>query len=242
MKRVRFILTGLLILFIANVVLAQTADQIIDRYVKAVGGAEKLSSIKSMKTTGKVTLTMMAFELTFTTHSKRPNKQIVESVSPMGKVVQCTNGTDAWMINDFQGMTEPTPAEGKMKADIIRGGNFDGWMINRDKNGITAKFISEEESEGKVLQKVEITYKDGHVSTLFFDKSTGLLSKTSTMEEGAESTAEYHDFKDFHGQLIPTRIVRNAGGQEFVIETFTVEENIEIADSVFEMPASTTEK
>ena len=65
------ILAIILALFISNSY-AQTADEIINKYVTAIGGMEKINSINSAKITGKFSAGSM--DITFTRLYKKPLK------------------------------------------------------------------------------------------------------------------------------------------------------------------------
>src|SRR5215208_3955493 len=51
----RFLLTAAALFLLAPMAAAQTADEIVARYVKTVGGMEKIQAIKSLRRMGKFT-------------------------------------------------------------------------------------------------------------------------------------------------------------------------------------------
>ena len=77
---------------------AQTADEIVEKYLETIGGKEKLSSIKSLKMLGKAKQGGMEFP--FTNIMVAPNK-MMQSINFQGKeiVISAFDGNEMWKTN-----------------------------------------------------------------------------------------------------------------------------------------------
>ena len=86
---------------------APALDDIVNKHIAAVGGAEKIRSIKTSKTTGKMMLGGGQMEATMTVWSHRPGKQRAEISFQGQKIVRAFDGTTGWMINPMAGSMDP---------------------------------------------------------------------------------------------------------------------------------------
>jgi len=94
---------------------------------------------------------------------------------------------------------------------------------------------------GEPCYKVVLTPAEGHAETMYFQKKSGLLVKTTMVavnqmgEIPVESAVS--DYKSFDGLRVPTKVTQKAGGQEFTITIQSVRTNVEIPADRFEPPA-----
>ncbi|PYP52667.1 MAG: hypothetical protein DMD39_06555 [Gemmatimonadetes bacterium] len=83
-----------------------TADEIIARFIKTVGGAEKIQSIRTLRRVGKFTGDD-GFEAVVIEESSRPNK-VREEFSIQGMTgVNAYDGANGWKIDPFGGKKDP---------------------------------------------------------------------------------------------------------------------------------------
>src|SRR6478672_12309229 len=94
---------ALTLLFFSSVgAMSQTADEIIARYVKTVGGMEKIEAIKSIRRTGKV-IAGGGFEIPIVEENKRPN-MFRQDITIQGLVgTSAYDGKSGWKIQPWQG-------------------------------------------------------------------------------------------------------------------------------------------
>jgi outer membrane lipoprotein-sorting protein len=85
---------------------AQSVDEIIAKYVQARGGADKLKSVQSIKTTATMTMGP-GMELPGTVIQKRPKFARLEFTAQGLTAVQAFDGKDAWQIMPFMGKKDP---------------------------------------------------------------------------------------------------------------------------------------
>src|SRR5437868_1950367 len=121
MKKTRFFLPAIFIL-LAAATYAQSADDIINKHIDAIGGKELLNKITSlyMEVSTQVMGNEMPGKVTILN-----GKGYKSEAELNGKIiVQCMTDTSGWMINPMAGITQATsmPAEaykaGKLQINV----------------------------------------------------------------------------------------------------------------------------
>ncbi|MGC1797772.1 MAG: hypothetical protein WA713_16900, partial [Candidatus Acidiferrales bacterium] len=101
----RFLLPSMAMLAIASLLpiasSAQTVDEVIAKNIQAHGGMDKLKSVNTIRTTGK--LTAGQFRAGFLQENKRPDKVREETIIQGLAQVQGYDGKTGWQVNPFQG-------------------------------------------------------------------------------------------------------------------------------------------
>lgn len=97
---------------------AQTGDEIVAKYIKTVGGMDKIEAVKSIRRTGKV-IAGGGFEIPLVEENKRPNL-IRQDITIQGWVgSNAYDGKTGWKIQPWQGKKDPEAmGEGELKAII----------------------------------------------------------------------------------------------------------------------------
>ena len=109
-----------------------------------------------------------------------------------------------------------------------------------DKQQVGLTQAGEEAIQGEPCYKVVVTPKEGKPETMYFEKKSGLMRKTSLVAVSqlgdipAESiSTEYRRFEDI---LAPSKVTEKVAGQEFTITVDTVQANQEIPAERFALP------
>ena len=171
------ILALILALFISNSY-AQTADEVINNYVTAIGGMDKIKSINSAKVTGKFSAGSM--DIPFTTIYKRPMKTKLEMQIQGMTMIQAYDGANGWMLNPFQGSRDPEKMSEADTKSVRDNADFEGKVVNYKEKGSTVELIGKEDFEGTEVYNIKLTDKGGDVTNFFFDASSYLLLKEAT--------------------------------------------------------------
>ncbi len=179
-----------------------SANQLIDKYVNAIGGKDKINSINTIIATGKIDFSIQGQTLPGSVEekTKAPNKKYSMMDLGMMQNVYWCNGTKAWMkVGNTTSEAEPDDFE-KIKAQstIMRDANlinlgYKVEVIGKQKDWIVAKVSKNKE---------ELTY--------FYDAKTFLIVKkewAEPMQDGMLPVTEiYSDYKDFGGVKFPTTV------------------------------------
>ncbi len=147
---------------------AQTADEIIAKYIKTVGGLEKIQAVKSLRRTGKFT-GGGGFEAVVIEENKRPNMVRQEFTLQGMTQINAYDGKTGWKIEPWQGKKDPeTLGEEEMKQ-IIEASDMDGPLVNYQQKGNKVEFVGMEPVEGTDAFKLKVTLADGDVRYYYMD-------------------------------------------------------------------------
>jgi len=87
-----------------NAVKMPTVQEILAKYVQAIGGRETNEKIKSRMVKGTLELMPMGIKGTFENYSAAPSKSIMKiSLDGIGEIIEGFTGTTAWSNNSIQG-------------------------------------------------------------------------------------------------------------------------------------------
>jgi len=236
MKR---ILTTFLLLFSSvALVNAQTADEIAEKYVNALGGAAKMKSVKSRKV--DITMTTSGIQLPGVIYEDDQNRQKLELTYQGMKIINSYDGTVAWAQNPSAGMAQPTKLTGA-QAEAMKPTDFLNEFVNHKSRGMKLELKPEEELSGKSYYRIDLTNPGGKLTKYFFDKETYLVAAKKEMEPsiGQEVTTYFSEYKDFDGVKMPTKISAQVGGMELQgVKVNGVELNVDIPSSVYAFPGN----
>jgi outer membrane lipoprotein-sorting protein len=238
----RLITTGLLLTLVAispAVVQAMDADELIAKSIEATGGLEKIQSIDSMKATGKFLAQGMEFPFTMT--QKRPGKMRIDAEIMGATMVQCFAGEKGWTINPMTGSTAPQPMNEMEEMSFKLQADMDGILVDYAEKGYTVEYIGEEDVEGTPTHQLRVDTKSGIVIDMFLDTEYFLIIKSAnkiTHDEKEFETQTYmSDYQEVDGLILPFAVETRSGDivmNQIMMEK--VEYNVEVEDSLFDMP------
>ena len=185
---------------------AQTADEIIAKYVAKIGGKEKLEAIQTLRKTGKFT-GGGGFEAKVVEENKRTNKVRQEMVIQGMTGVTAYDGKAGWKIEPWQGKKDvETLGEEELKQ-IQEDSDFDGPLVGYKDKGNTVELAGKEPVEGTDAYKLKVTQANGDVRTFFMDTDYFVPIKIETKRviRGAERESEtlIGDYKEVAGVYFP---------------------------------------
>lgn len=238
----RFLL-GLVGLFLCALpVAAQTAEEIVAKYIKTVGGMEKIQAVKSLRRTGKFN-GGGGFEAVVLEENKRPN-MVRQEFSLQGMTgVTAYDGKTGWKIEPWQGKREPEPlGEEELKA-ILEDSDLDGPLVNYQQKGNRVEYVGMDEVEGTDVFKLKVTLKSGDVRYYYMDTDyyVPIKIETKRMVRGAEREYEtvLGDYKEVGGWYLPYSVEVGQKGstarQKVTYEK--IEANVQLDDTRFQQPA-----
>lgn len=216
---------------------AQTADEIVNKFIKAIGGKDAIKSVKTVYEEGS--LDVMGNEAPSTTIIA-DGKGFKSTVDFNGQqIVQVVTDKGGWMINPMMGQTTATamPAE-QLKATRYQM-DIGGPLLDYAAKGTKLELLGKDTANGGPVYKLKITTKDSIIMTLFMDANTGYLVRMLTPIPGQDGdvTVNLSDYRKVEGgftmpyaqQLILPQITIN-------MTTKKVEINKPVDPSIFDMP------
>ena len=206
-----------------------TAQTVLDGYLKAIGGKDKATAVKSTFITASVK-GLAPFTLKAELKAMLPNKQSMEmSAENMGTLMkQKWDGTKGYME---QGGQKIALSEKEISGKKTDNPIFPELFLKADQ--MTLESIVG--FEGKDNYKVKVT-KDGEDSFRYYGVDSGLLNKTeATVEaQGQQITTivVLSDYKDVNGLMFPYKMDITTGPQKIpmVISNVKVNEGVTDAD------------
>ncbi len=228
---------------LATPLAAQTADSIIAKYIRGIGGMEHIQAVSTMRMTGRVTAGG-GMEIAIVQEFKRPNRLRSEFTVQGMTGVTAYDGQAGWKIMPFQGKKDPEAlGEDEMRA-IVEEADFDGPIVNYQQKGNRVELLGTDQVEGTDVYKLKATLPNGDSFTYFLDKDSGVPLKVETRRtiRGAEQAMEslFGNYRTVSGLLMPfsveSRQLGGSGGAKVTIDSIAV--NVPIDDARFARPAA----
>jgi hypothetical protein len=228
---------------------AQKADDIINKYVDAMGGKDAWSKVHGIRMTAKVDAQGMTFPLDIINLS---DGRSYTSFEFQGKKMaqDVFDGETLWGMNFMTMKPEKSDAEAtenkKREAK-----DFPNDIMGYASHGYKADYMGKETVEGVSCFKIKITKKttlvDGkeeeNFTYHFFDSETYALILSETTIRMGEAKGQiaqtlYSDYQEVNGVYFPFSIfsrLKEGQGQGIVIEK--IEVNPVVDDALFKFPA-----
>lgn len=232
MKKVMLYLAFMLpILLISLNTHAQSADEIIEKYITAIGGKEKWKQVKSMKVNGFIEV--QGIKINFSQQAVHNVGVRVDAEFQGQKIIDITTPTKGWSQNPFGGRSSLQPIseeELQQKLDEL---DIQDEFIDYAAKGSTVEFLGKDEEDGNEFYKLKMTTKNKNESVYFFDVNTSLIYKEekTVKQQGQEMKAvtKVFDYKTIpFGIKIPHKSEQM--GQLLVTDKIeinpTIDENI----------------
>jgi hypothetical protein len=227
---------------LAPAAFAQSADEVLGKYLEARGGLDKIKAVDSARFTGTMSLGPdMAAPFVWTW--MRPNKLRVEFTVQGQTGVQAFDGESGWTLMPFAGITDPLPMAEEEARVFEEQADLDGQFVDSEKKGYVIEYIGEEEVAGTPAHKIKVTNKHGDISYVYFDAEGSLEikeeGKRTYRGEEIEFEVTKGDYREVDGLMfahsIENRPKGAPAGQTVTFEK--IELNVEASDSDFAMPA-----
>jgi hypothetical protein len=219
---------------------AQTADDIINKHIDAIGGRDVISKINSIYE--EATLSVMGNDAPDTIYilSGKGYKTMTQFNGQ--EIIQCYTDSGGWTINPMGGSGAPTPISAEearaVKGEIYIGGT----LANYSSMGGKAELQGTEKVGDATAYKILLTM-DSSQTTYYIDTVTYYVVKQSTMREmqGNQVNVDitFSNYKKTDsGYVIPYGMNMDFGQFTLSYTVSKVEINIPIDPSIFKMPTS----
>ncbi len=212
-----------------------TASAVVMDYIDAIGGNDKLKSVKSIYTAMKTNV--MGQDATFETYQVAPNKFAMK-INMMGMTVQEQKYDGTKGLTSQMGQKKIVTEGDELEEMKSQAKMFEQLSYNDAGYKLEIKGI--ENVEGTNCYKIVITNPKGDMTTEFYDiKSNLLMRSVKTQGEGdkvATITNDFKDYKSVEGVMIPyTTTLSGAMPAPLVLEATTIEINKPVGIDVFKI-------
>ncbi|HTW59059.1 MAG TPA: c-type cytochrome [Terriglobales bacterium] len=215
------------------------ADQILEKYVHAVGGTAAIDKVTSRVMKGEIEFGGKSLPIDI--YSKDPDMRISFTHMPAGDSVTAFNGHEGWLGFPGRPVRE------------MHGGDIEGAAMDADLH--LPAHLKQMFSETKVLGTEKI---DDHMAyvvegqregmppiQLYFDEESGLLVRLVRYGETAlgrlPTQIDYADYREVSGVKIPYRWTLARPGGRFTIQVSDVKDNVPVDDAKFVKPPAPPE-
>ncbi len=214
-----------------------TVDQILDRYIQALGGKANLEKITSRVAKGECENADWEAKGPFEVFSKAPNKLLtVMSFPDPGVIKKGFNGKVGWEQGPSSRVDElsrETLLQIQREADFYHD-------LRLKELYPSMRLVGKDKVSARDAYVVEATPSTGLPDKLYFDEETCLLVRSDYQVEhpGGKivNVILYDDYRDVDGVKIPFSIYLSNLESGFSIKLMDVKHNVSIDDAKFEKP------
>lgn len=217
---------------------APTVDQILDRYVQAVGGKDALQKVTSRDMKGTLENSDDGTTSPAEVFAKAPNKYLeVVNLGDGGEALQGWNGEKGWGKDPDSGLHDIDKAE-----QIAAKRDHDFYREIRLKELFPKMALSGKiKVDDRDAYIVEATSADGATEKLYFDAETGLLVRRDfervTIDDGIVLyEVDYDDYKDVEGLKLPATVRRKTPDYTLTYRFTEIKQNVPVEDAKFNKP------
>ena len=163
------------LVFLSTQLNAQTADEIIGKYITAIGGKDKWSQVKSMKVNGYIEV--QGIKINFTQQAVHETGVRVDAEFQGQKIIDITTPTMGWSQNPFGGKSTLQPISGEELQQKLDELDIQDEFVDYAKKGSSVEFIGKDEEDGNEFYKIKMVTKNKNETVYFFDVNTFLIYK-----------------------------------------------------------------
>jgi hypothetical protein len=161
--------------FLSTQLNAQTADEIIGKYITAIGGKDKWSQVKSMKVNGYIEV--QGIKINFTQQAVHETGVRVDAEFQGQKIIDITTPTMGWSQNPFGGKSTLQPISGEELQQKLDELDIQDEFVDYATKGSSVEFIGKDEEDGNEFYKIKMVTKNKNETVYFFDVNTFLIYK-----------------------------------------------------------------
>ncbi len=209
-----------------------TAESVIEKYINAIGGREKLKSIKDKTTVLKGKMQGMDIKLTIS--QKAPNKLYQEVDFGVGKQVIIFDGNKAKQeaMGQVQEITGDKLEDLKLQNNLFL-------ILDLKKANVKYELKGMENINGKDAYKIVLTYPTGTKKTEYYDTEKGFkireVSTIKTPQGNFTQIVDLDDYKNVEGHMAPFKMSQTMGPQKLDLEVTSIKFNTGLSDAMFKV-------
>lgn len=209
-----------------------TPEVIFDKFINAIGGKEKVLSIKDRKMVmkGKV----QGLDLTIELYQKQPNKLYQLLDAGVMKQESWFDGT----AGKTSGMGQEINLEGD-ELELLKSQASMNLELDYKSMNIVPELTGIETFDGKDSYRIKFTLPNKKSFTRYYDVQSGLLVRAvtsiDTPQGSFSQTTIYDDYKEVGGVKFPFKMTQGMAGQNVTLDITSIEVNKNLDDSIFQL-------
>lgn len=212
-----------------------SAQQLLEKYVQALGGARAIDQISSRAMKG--TIEFGEHSMPIDIYAKDPDKRISFAHTPNGDSVTAFDGHEGWLVSSGR------------PPHFMQGSEVDAASIDADLH--LATHLQQMFSAMKVEGSEKIGDREAYIVLgerqgktplrLYFDEQSGLLLRLVRFGETAlgwlPTQIDYADYRENGGVKVPYRWTLARPNGRFTIQLTELKQNVAVDDAKFAKPA-----
>jgi len=227
----------------------QAADLVVDRYVKALGGLDKIRAIDSMRKTGIYVYNGLEHPLVRIEERGGRCREEIVGLSMYGTsndseetIIRAYDGENAW-VGTRAAQLETAAMPEEQAAGFLADADLEAPLVGYQAKGHSLELVGPTEVEGIPVIELTLTLADGSAQKWYLDADTHLPVMMAAAEkpEGflAAQTWFYDDYREVAGVQMPfyVQVEEKLFAREYLLDS--IEVNVEVSSSVFAEPEGT---
>jgi len=223
----------------------QTADDIINKYIAATGGADKWAKVYSLKFTGNYVMGPGMLAPVTEIDLSKPFKGYYSSFSWQGLTnMQAMRADSGWNYNPFRGKRESDPLSPNEIRALTLNCDPQGLLFNYKQKGYSVDYLGTDDMDGTDVYKLRLITQQGDMVYYYIDAESYYILKIATRIKLKDKEEKiYNVFSDYRktefGVVLPFTVQgvdENGTEQGGPVQYTKVEINGTLDQSIFNKP------
>ena len=232
MKQIKLTLIAVAAICSVQTTKAQTVDEVVNKHVMAMGGKEKLSTLKSVRMDGMLNASGTDVNLTITKSQLIGERIDINAMGMNG--YQLFTPTSGTVYMPFLGQTAPEVMKEEQVKTGAAGLDIQGALLNYKEKGNDVQLAGKEKVDSFDCYKIKATLKSGLSINYFIDTKTNYIVKTvATQTVGGGQKEEINGYGNYKatdaGFIFPFTTTIEQGEINFS----KIETNVAVDEKIF---------
>jgi hypothetical protein len=233
MKTFKMLLLALFAFVSIFHVQGQTLDEVIDKYVAAQGGKDKLLTLNTLVMEGTLNVSGQEITVKITQANYKGQRVDISFGGVSGYIIQTRDS--GWQYLPFQGQQKPEALPAAVVQETLDGLDIQSPLLNYKEKGHTAELLGKDDVDGTECYKIRLVSKSGMDETFYIDPSNfyiiKLTSKTKATGKEVVQTQTFSNFKKLdNGYVFPFSATGFGPGE---ITFSKIQVNVPVDSSIF---------
>jgi hypothetical protein len=236
MKRYSIISLFMAAVMFAGSVQAQSVDEVVNKYIDAIGGKENWKKVNSLKMEASLSVQGMDIPINIYQVNNKAMKTEFTVMNMTGYTIVTVDS--GWNFNPMQGQSKPEPMtadELKLQKDNL---DIQGEFVDYKEKGHTVELLGKEDVDGTECIKIKLTRKSGTETMYFLDPTNYYVIRTVTkIKVNGQEVEQKSNLSNY--QKLPEGITipftMENGGTPAPINIKKAEVNPQIDESIFKI-------